>query len=149
MSPLQKLCRSFESKVENRDAKTRLQKDTAKDTRTKLQTKQNQHQNFSLLNHKWSWQGQAADIFNEIPDNLKETGRTTSWSQIKAAGKAVLNKTATPKAKIRKHYKLNHKTQADASTGNSRLKGIFLATGGVLWKYICRLMWFRSPKCCF
>ena len=68
-----------------------------------------------------SWQGQAADIFNKIPEDLKEIGRTTSWSKIKAAGKAILNKTASPKAKIQNHYKLNHKTQAAVSTGNSGL----------------------------
>ena len=65
VSPLQKFCPSFESKVDNPDAKTRLQKEIAKDTSTKLQAKQNQHRNFSLLNYKWSWQGQAAGIFNK------------------------------------------------------------------------------------
>jgi hypothetical protein len=121
VSPLQKFCPSFESKVENPDAKTRLQKDDAKDTRIKLHAKQNQHRNFSLLNYKWSWQGQAADIFNKIPEDLKAIGRTTSWSKIKATGKAILNKTASPKAEIQNHYKLNHKTQAAVSTGNSGL----------------------------
>ena len=121
VSPLQKFCPSFESKVDNPDAKTRLQKEIAKDTSTKLQAKQNQHRNFSLLNYKWSWQGQAAGIFNKIPEELKEKGRTTSWSKIKAEGKAILNKTAASKAKKQKHYKLNHKTQSAVSTGNSGL----------------------------
>ena len=103
------------------DHNNRLQKDNAKDTRIKLQANQNQHRNFSLLNYKWSWQGQAADIFNKIPADLKEIGRTTSWSKIKAAGKAILNKTASPKAKIQNHCKLNHKTQAAVNTGNSGL----------------------------
>ena len=56
-----------------------------------------------------------------MEEDLKEIGRTTSWSKIKAAGKAILNKTASPKAKIQNHYKLNHKTQAAVSTGNSGL----------------------------
>ena len=38
----------------------------------KLQAKQNQNRNSSLLNYKWSWQGQAAGIFNKIPEELKK-----------------------------------------------------------------------------
>ena len=51
---------------------------------------------------------------------MKEKGRTTSWSKIKAEGKAILNKTAPSKAKKQKQ-KLNHKTQSAVSTGNSGL----------------------------
>ena len=106
----------------NSDAKTRSQKEAAKDKRVKLEQKQNQHRDFSLLNYKWSWQGQAADIFNKIPEELKEKGRTTSWSKVKTAGKAFLNKSALLKQGTQKHKKKSKlKTRATSSTGDPKL----------------------------
>ena len=124
VSPLQKFCPCFESKVvgSNSDAKTRLQKEASKDKRMKLEQKQNQHRDFSLLNYKWSWQGQAADIFNKIPEELKEKGRTTSWSKVKTAGKAFLNKSALHKQETQKRKKKSKpKTRATSSTGDLKL----------------------------
>ena len=104
------------------EVKTRLQHKAASDTSAKLKPKQNQHRDFSLNNYKWSWQGQAASIFNKLPAELKVKGSESSWSKVKSAGQAFTNGSAKTK-KIAKptKTKLIHKDQKPVSTGSTVL----------------------------
>ena len=96
VEPLQKFAPEFAAAPVG-EVKTRLQHKAASDTSAKLKPKQNQHRDFSLNNYKWSWQGQAASIFNKLPTELKVKGSESSWSKVKSAGKAFTNGSAKTK----------------------------------------------------
>ena len=123
VEPLQKFAPEFEadSAIE---VKTRLQHKMESNKSEELKPKQNQHRNFSLNNYKWSWQGQAARIFNRIPADLKAKGTKGSWMKIKSVGKAIINGSAEMKklaAPKKTRRKLHHKSQKAVSTGSAIL----------------------------
>ena len=96
VGPLQKFAPEFEADSVVM-VKTRLQHKVQSNKSEELKHKQNQHRNFSLNNYKWSWQGQAARIFNRIPADLKAKGTKGSWMKIKSVGKAIINGSAEMK----------------------------------------------------
>ena len=73
VEPSQKFAPEFKADYEV-EGKTRLQHKTESNKSEELKPKQNQHRNSSLNNYKWSWQGQAASIFNRIPADIKARG---------------------------------------------------------------------------
>ena len=120
VSPLQKFCPEILSKVEGVEVKTRQQIKVAKDTSLKLKSKTNKLRNFSLLNYKWSWLGQAGEVFDKLPSDLKAKGMETSWMKVKSEGKEILNGSAERKNSGRqKKKKLNHKNQQPVHTGST------------------------------
>ena len=117
VEPLQAFCPDFAVKVVSEDgAKTRQRTAAENDNNLKLEAKTGQLRSFSLQTYKHSWQGQAAQIFDKVPSNLKAKGEKDSWLKVKSAGKASLNGSAERKKKSadlvsNKKKKLNNKVQ--------------------------------------
>jgi len=123
VEPLQAFCPKFADKVVSEGGpKTRQQTTAEGDNSLKLGTKTDQLRSFSLQTYKHSWQGQAAQIFDKVPDELKAKGAQSTWSKVKTAGKASLNGSAERKKKSadllpNKKEKLNNKVQLPLHPG--------------------------------
>ena len=125
VQPLQNFAPKLAIKEAIEDGPKTRQRTVAEDDNSlRLENKADQLRSFSIHTYKYSWQGQAPQILDKVPSDLKTKGAEGSWSKVKSAGKEILNgsaerkkTSANLKAKKAKK-KLNHKTQKAVSTGS-------------------------------